>query len=141
MPSATANGFPYPIGSDQLADTDTHIKALADFLQANQYLAAVAPTFATGWSNQGGTDQTAEYYKDGRVVALGGAIKNATAGASTIFTLPAGYRPPADLRFVVLMGSTTVRVDVAAATGVVSVAAGYLSNNVLSLNNIRFRVA
>lgn len=35
MPSATAKGFPYPVGvSDALADTDLFIKALADFLEA-----------------------------------------------------------------------------------------------------------
>lgn len=34
MPSATSHGYPYPLGSDDLADTDLHIKALADFLQS-----------------------------------------------------------------------------------------------------------
>lgn len=33
MPSATASGFPFPVGSDDMADTDLYIKALADFLE------------------------------------------------------------------------------------------------------------
>lgn len=37
MPSSTTKGFPYPVGSDPLADTDVAIKALADFLEANNF--------------------------------------------------------------------------------------------------------
>jgi hypothetical protein len=35
MPATTTKGFPYPVGSDPLADTDVRIKDLADFLEAN----------------------------------------------------------------------------------------------------------
>lgn len=35
MPSSTAKGFPYPVGSDKLGDTDLRIKALADYLNDN----------------------------------------------------------------------------------------------------------
>ena len=56
-----------------------------------------APTFATGWSNFGGTYSNAGYYKDRDRVYLRGAVKNGGTGTSTIFNLPAGYRPPADV--------------------------------------------
>lgn len=52
MPSATTKGFPYPIGSDDLADTDLRIKALADFLEARvgvfQSGQAVSASLAAG---------------------------------------------------------------------------------------------
>lgn len=35
MPSSTAKGFPYPVGSDKLGDTDVRVKALADFLNSD----------------------------------------------------------------------------------------------------------
>jgi hypothetical protein len=36
MPSATAKGFPYPVGAvDAIADSDLAIQALAEFLDAN----------------------------------------------------------------------------------------------------------
>lgn len=60
------------------------------------------PAFANTWANTGGTNRKAGFRRtsDG-CVALAGWIKSTGAeGAnSTIFTLPAGYRPDANVRF------------------------------------------
>lgn len=60
------------------------------------------PAFANTWANTGGSNRKAGFRRtsDG-CVALAGWVKSTGAeGAnSTIFTLPAGYRPDANVRF------------------------------------------
>lgn len=53
-----------------------------------------AVTFQNSWANYGGAFQTAQYRRVGDIVELRGLVRNGTAGTS-IFTLPAGFRPPA----------------------------------------------
>lgn len=102
MPSATASGFPYPVGSDEMADTDLYIKALADFLET--YIgrtAWTAVTFQNSWVNSGGGPQDVQYRRVGDDVQARGHMKSGTTGA-TAFTFPTGFRPPALLTLPVL---------------------------------------
>src|SRR5438445_48341 len=52
----------------------------------------VVPTLAAGWSNFGGSEDTAAYRKDanGRVEIRGTVVSAATG---VVFTLPDGFRP------------------------------------------------
>jgi hypothetical protein len=56
-------------------------------------------TFEGTWVNFGSTFQEVEYRKVGDVVQVRGLAKDGTVG-SVIFTLPSGFRPPADLHFI-----------------------------------------
>jgi hypothetical protein len=100
-----------------------------------------APTLLNSWVNYGSTLATAEYYKDsiGRV-HLKGTVKNGvTTSGTTMFTLPAGYRPNALLIFTTIGGSSHVlsRVDVDSAGNVMFNRGG--DNAYLSLDGISFR--
>lgn len=55
------------------------------------------PTFTNNWVNAGGS-QAAQFRKIGDVVYLRGAISNGTM-ATSAFTMPAGFRPPAETYF------------------------------------------
>lgn len=55
------------------------------------------PAFASSWANVAGTHQVMRFTKIDGVVIVQGAILNGIANLIT--TLPAGYRPPATLRF------------------------------------------
>lgn len=106
MPSATANGFPYPVGSDEMGDTDLHIKALADDLESKFFPAFTEVTFNGSWANYGEPYEEASYAKLGNVVRLRGLIKHATTSTTgTVFTLPAGYRPAKTRRLVIDAGT------------------------------------
>jgi hypothetical protein len=60
----------------------------------------IAPTLSGSWTNFGGGFQTIAYRRVGDIVYLKGLAKNASLTVpSTIFTLPAGYRPPSDTIF------------------------------------------
>jgi hypothetical protein len=56
-----------------------------------------AMPLASGWSNFAAGFQTAQYRKVGDIVYARGVVQAAAGAASTIATLPAGFRPPADL--------------------------------------------
>lgn len=52
------------------------------------------PAFQNGWTNEDPTETTAAFYEDPYgVVHLKGNIANAGDASTTMFTLPAGYRP------------------------------------------------
>ena len=72
-----------------------------------------AVTFENGWVNYGGTWEQASCRKLGDNVSLRGLIRSGTVGA-TMFTLPAGFRPPEDLLFAVDTASGHGRLDVLA---------------------------
>lgn len=96
------------------------------------------PAFLDTWVNYASGNEAAGFYKDaiGRVM-LCGLIKNGTLG-STIFTLPASYRPKLREVFIVITGAADQigRVDVAADGSVIHVsgAVGYVQ-----LSGISFR--
>lgn len=102
-----------------------------------------ALTLENSWVNLGGTYATAGYYKDDMsIVRLKGVLKSGTvADGTTIFTLPAGFRPSEDLMFSTISSSATAiqptRVDIMIDGRVIIYNA---ANNYLTINNIQFRV-
>ncbi len=98
------------------------------------------PTFSANWSNVGGVYQTAQYYIDSTgIVHLEGSIKKSIAGVAgeTIFTLPVGYRPSAQLSFPVDANGAYGKIDVKAnGTVVYQVGTATVS---ISLSGITFR--
>ncbi len=97
-----------------------------------------SPTLTNSWVNYGGSEPTAQYYKDPQgVVYLKGLIKSGTIG-SAAFTLPAGYRPSENRNFGVASNSAFGYLSVGA-SGVVTPAAG--SNTWFSLDGASFRAA
>jgi hypothetical protein len=95
-----------------------------------------APTFTNSWVNFGSTLQVAQYRKRNDVVELRGAIKLGTIGTGA-FTLPVGFRPPADIAFAVDSQGAYGRVDVTSA-GVVTPSFG--NNASVRLDGIAFSV-
>lgn len=69
-----------------------------------------APTFTNSWSTYGGAFQSPQYRKVGDMVQLRGAM---TGGTGTAFTLPTGFRPPANVSFAVANGSNLGEIQVA----------------------------
>jgi len=98
----------------------------------------IAPNLINGWVNAGGNAATAGYWRDPfGVVRLRGTIY---PGSGTIFTLPAGYRPPKEMLFPAAAGATPPIRSISVGTdGSVSVNASNV--DWLSLSGIAFRVA
>ena len=85
-----------------------------DQMEAENNPAWIAPTMGNGWVDYGAGWYGAGYRKlrNGNV-ELRGLIKNGTT-ATTVFTLPVGYRPVnGSLLFPVIGGNAIGRVDVA----------------------------
>jgi len=102
-------------------------------------------TFASGWSNLSGA-QTVEYRKIGDIVYLRGTTERTSGSGTTIFTLPSGYRPPAQLRLANrsrwsnAIGELPSRMTISSA-GVVSMTGAIVnSENWLSLDGYNFSV-
>lgn len=100
-------------------------------------------TFATNWSNNGSGYQNVQYKKVGDLVFIRGlATSNANAwnANTTIFTLPAGFRPSNRLVFSQIMaGNTAGRVDILS-TGEVQWNSGGSGSGIISLDSIVFSV-
>ena len=79
-----------------------------------------AVTFQNGWANAGDPLQAAQYrLEPGGIVRIRGSVVDSTSG--TIFTLPAGYVPPANLLFAVdTSGDAAISLNVQS-TGAVTV--------------------
>lgn len=69
-------------------------------------------SFNTGWTDYGGSYQTAQYKKVGDLVFLRGLVKRTSGSSTTMLTLPAGYRPPAQCLFVGISFDTLGRIDI-----------------------------
>jgi hypothetical protein len=82
-----------------------------------------AVTFTNSWVNFGSTQQTVQYRKVGDMVQIRGMMKSGTIAAGA-FTLPSGFRPPADQNFSTVSNALFGYMTVAAATGVFTPAAG-----------------
>src|SRR5690606_36174727 len=61
--------------------------------------ASGGPAFGAGWSNFR-VDNELRFYKDRGRVWFSGAVIRSSGGSNTIFTLPAGYRPPGPRFFI-----------------------------------------
>jgi hypothetical protein len=103
------------------------------------------PAFQNGWVNSDGGTSTAAFYKDPYgVVHLKGVVKSGTIG-TTIFSLPAGYRPSSLLIFPVVsanaLGKLVISRDCSfgMCTPVQYVRANIGSNVWFSLDGISFR--
>lgn len=97
----------------------------------------IAPTLTTGWANYGGGWQSAGYMKDSMgFVHLRGLVVRSSGSATTIFTLPSGYRPSAGIMFPANLSNVFGRVDIAS-TGIVSFSLGD-PVSFLSLDGITF---
>jgi hypothetical protein len=103
------------------------------------------PAFENGWANYGGGEQPVGFYRSGSRVYLQGAASNTSSpSATSIFTLPTGYRPGGNEQFVVMTGATDVpgRIIVASAGQVLRTSIGSSSEpDYTSLAGISFRVA
>jgi hypothetical protein len=101
------------------------------------------PTFQNSWVDYGSPFATAGFYVDpiGRV-HLEGVVTNPSSPGptSTVFILPTGYRPPANLAFAVAAGTgSPVVEDVDILTDGTVLAFG--GNQVVALDGISFRVS
>lgn len=59
------------------------------------------PAFQNSWTNYGGAEQVASFYKWGDRIYLAGLVTGGTIPA-TIFTLPSGYTPSGPVHIPVL---------------------------------------
>lgn len=97
------------------------------------------PAFANAWVAFGGTDQVPAFWRDPfGWVHLRGVAKNGTVGSS-LGTLPPGFRPPANERFVVISNDAVGRVDVEPDGDVIPKSPS--NNTYVSLSGIRFRTS
>lgn len=75
----------------------------------------VSPTLLNSWANFGSGFQTARYRRLAGRVEIQGLVTGGTGPASTVFTLPVGYRPAAALIFATIASANVVaRIDVEA---------------------------
>jgi hypothetical protein len=120
MTATTPRGYPYPLTTDRVADGWDAIRDLAVAVDSD--LTAVvtavtnartagdnaldarldaleldtgwtAPALTAGWSNYSGSFASVGYRRFRGVTYLRGLIKRTTGTATTLFTLPAGFRP------------------------------------------------
>jgi hypothetical protein len=102
-------------------------------------------TFQNGWSNYNWPNSTwspTGFIKDSSgVVRLRGLVVHASASYATIFTLPAGYRPPYKQIFICQSGGGIARVDIQS-DGQINVS-NYLtgSNSHVAIDTISFLAA
>jgi len=90
------------------------------------------------WVNYGSPHSTAQYFRDTQgIVHLKGLVKSGTINTA-IFTLPAGYRPPAKHIYAVISADLLGKVTIDSA-GIVLANIG--SNTNVSLAGITFRAA
>ena len=118
MPSSTSGGLPIPLDSDPMSDMAKWVRDLAGAID-QPATGWTAVTFQNSWVNFGGTTQAVQYKRVGERVYVRGVGKTG-ASATVMFTLPAGYRPPADLRFAI-DGNVAYAVCDVASSGTVTV--------------------
>lgn len=104
------------------------------------YAATVSPsalTLASGWTDYGAPFQTAIYSKSiNGWVSLGGLITGSGGAGTTLFTLPAGYRPANRRMFVVNSAGALGRLDIES-NGDASIVVGS-TTSYISLEGIGF---
>lgn len=105
------NGGSVSIGH---ANPDYNLDVAGGFQCTTAGLAWTNVTFNTGWGNTGGGNQTCQYKKFGDFVFLRGLASRSSGSETIIFTLPSGFRPPANDRFPCLTdaaGHASVTID------------------------------
>lgn len=100
---------------------------------------AMEPAFTNSWVNFGGTTQVVQFRKVGDLVYLRGTMKSGTAADA--FTLPVGFRPPADLIIATIAnngaGAIATGVQISSAGAVAPASTG---STYFCLDNIQFSV-
>jgi hypothetical protein len=97
----------------------------------------IAPTLSGTWVNFDGSHQEAGYYRSRNgEVHLRGLVKSGSV-PSTIFTLPAGYRPSREIYFPVLSNGAIGRITIETDGDVVATAG---NTTYISLDGISFRI-
>lgn len=96
-----ADDFTGSVGADSYTDDATGVPW-------------TAVSFSGSWVDYGSTFNTCAYRRIGNIVQVKGVAKSGTAD-TTIFTLPAGYRPPATVMTATATSAGTFRLDVTAA--------------------------
>ena len=120
------------INADWLNDVDAFVYGVEDWHEVG---ATGEPAFAGTWTNVGGVNDTAGFYKDGSMRAyVKGMVKS---GTGDIFTLPVGYRPPKTIQLATSGDASFARIQVAS-TGVISLVNGSATSS-LSIN-VGFRI-
>src|SRR5262245_56448745 len=86
-----------------------------------------APSFTNSWTNFGGSWAPVGYRLDESGIVHLHGIMVPGSFASAAFSLPVGYRPEADLTFVVVVGEPTSfgRVNIIASPGAVTPIVGF----------------
>lgn len=69
-------------------------------------------SYNTGWGDYGGGYSGAKYRKFGDLVMLMGLVVRSSGVATTIFTLPSGYRPVASIMFSQIANDAVARIGV-----------------------------
>lgn len=87
-PTPTPGSFAYTVAEN------TFWQYGANGWTTNSSTPWVNVTFQNGWVNRA-SGQVVQYRKEGDVVRIRGHCQNGTAPPSVVFTLPAGFRPPA----------------------------------------------
>lgn len=126
MPATTpTNGLPYPLGTDRVMDGDDAIKALAEALDPPW---TALPLGANMSARAGFAAPGCRLVGTKKVELRGGITKSsALVSADVLGTLPAAMRPAVASHLVGAgtrtgsAGSPTVRIDIAATTGVITV--------------------
>ena len=96
-----------------------------------------APGFQNGWGNWSVNWSSCAFFKDlSGVVHLKGVVSGGSPVSGTIYTLPAGYRPPKNAAFAVSNNAAFGEVTVLA-NGNVALSAGV--NTYVTLDGITFR--
>ncbi len=106
-----------------------------NFIQTIEPQTWQTPTLLNSWVDYGGTEATAEYFKDScQIVHIKGTIKSGTiTPGDNIFILPAGYRPLETHIFQQYNGAGNLGTVGVAANGAVYVAQAAV-NTILSID-------
>lgn len=135
--------FPYVVADDATQGNFDYLKQQFPMSRRNIKVedatlvgAVGAPAFAGTWVNFDTVYQGARYWRDSAgSVHVEGLVKSGTIG-TTVFTLPAGYRPSKPLVFAADTNSGHGRVDVTDAGLVIAVSGGV---TYFSLSGIHFK--
>ncbi len=121
---------------DQSGGVKFHFDTNSGILRQEAWIGA---TLQSSWQNYGGGYNSAAYYKskDGRVYLRGLVKDGAVGGNATIFTLPAGYRPPSRELCIVKINTSFGRIDIDANGRVIPW--NISQNDWVSLDGISFR--
>ena len=102
------------------APTDTAVELWYDTDAPSVTTAWTNVTFQNGWTNSGAYNTQYRKLTDELVQIRGGLHGTASPAGSTIFTMPAGYRPPFSINVPVVLASNAIGFVTVAASGVVT---------------------